>query len=256
MSAALKILSAMAGLCILLCQAAASLAGEHPVPEGRLSRIEFTAETERSEARSAWRNLSVHVSGGCGWPGMDRVNRYVRYINRNFAGTASTIDRYRFFGFGLEWALPRSCFIGLHAEKSSVDTDGRTEFLGVSSRLSIDIETAGIELYGGRQWPRLLGPLGLQAMAGAGCYRSRYREKENGYRVSGTDYAPGFRGGVGILYDIGRHVCLQINAQYRLLSFDSYSGSGNRIKLVSPGAPNAKADYSGMTLETRAVWKF
>jgi len=246
----------MAGLCILICLPAVSFAGEVSTPEGRLSRVEFIACAEPAEARSAGRNLSVHISGGWGWPDMNRINRYVKYINRNFAGTASQIHHYRNFGFGLEWALPRRYFIGLHAEKSTVDTDGRTEFLGVSSRLSIDIETTGIELYGGRQWPRLLGPLGVQAMAGAGCYRSHYREKENGYRVSGTDYSPGFRGGVGLLYDIGRHVSLQLNAQYRLLSFDSYSGSGSRIRLVSPGTPNAKADYSGMMLETRAVWKF
>jgi hypothetical protein len=256
MSTVKKILTAMTGLLFLTGQAYASDTGEHPVPDGMLSRIEFSADDARTEQRSAWRNLSVHVSSGYGWPDMDRVNRYVKYINRNFSGTASKIHHYRFFGFGLEWALPGSYFIGLHAEKSAVETDGRTEFLGVSSCLSIDIETAGIELYGGRQWPRLLGPLGLQAMAGAGCYRSHYREKENGYRVSGSDYAPGFRGGLGILYDIGRHVSLQFNAQYRLLSFDSYSGSGSRIRLVSPGTPNAKADYSGMMFETRAVWKF
>ncbi len=222
----------------------------------RSTRIEFTAYEREKDNGITGTNVTVFLSGGYGRPDMDALNRYMDYINANFAGTVSHLNHYSQMGFGVEWKGPKSLFAGMAFQWIDTSVKGSTVFAGQSSSFRIDIDAGGLEIYGGLRTSRILGPLRLEALLGAGYYRSRYRERENGYDISGKDWAPGFRGGLGFMFSFSEHLSFHVNGSYRYLKFDDYNGGNGRVRFVSPGHPAAEADFSGFMLEGRMALLF
>lgn len=227
-------------------------AKDRPLP----TRLAFTAFEGEKEAPVPGTNLAVFLSGGYGLPDMEELDRYVDYINDHFSGTVSHVHHYSQVGFGVEWRGPAGFFAGMGFQWIDSGVKGSTVFSGKTSAFRIDIDAGGLELYGGKRWPRLAGPVGLEALAGAGWYRSRYREKENGYDVSGNCWAPGFRGGLGIVVECTEHLTVHAGASFRFLRFDDYENGTGTVRFVSPGHPDAEADFSGFLFEGRAAWRF
>lgn len=220
------------------------------------TRLAFTAFEGERESPVPLTNLVVFVSGGYGLPDMEDLDGYVDYINGHFSGTVSHVHYYSQLGFGVEWRGAGGLFAGMDFQWIDAGVKGATVFSGKTSAFRIDIDAGGLEVYGGKRWRRLLGPVGLEALAGAGWYRSRYREKENGYDVSGNCWAPGFRGGLGIVVECTEHLTIHAGGSYRLLRFDDYEDGQGPVRFVSPGQPSAEADFSGFFFEGGAAWRF
>jgi opacity protein-like surface antigen len=226
------------------------------VPQASATRIDFFAYDEEEERKTEkpWERLRVVVFGGAGYPEMDALDRYIDWINTAADGKVDHINHYWHYGFGIEIPLSKGFYAGLGYERIEVDAEGTT--MSATNNFSIDLEVDGSEIYIGKVWPRILGPLTAETVAGAGYYVSDYTEQENGYKISGDDKKPGFRLGGGLAYGISKNLALSVEAHYRWLKFDEYEDGGNVIKFVSPGNPPVEVDFSGMTVSGKVRWRF
>lgn len=124
------------------------------------------------------------------------------------------------------------------------------------TRFTIDLEVDGAELYVKRVWPDVIRSVDLEGLLGGGYYWSDYVAKDNGYRVSGDDEEFGFRAGLGLNWRIANCLDLFMQASYRRLEFEDYEHTGHPVRFVSPGNPQAEADFSGFNVCGGIVWYF
>ena len=222
------------------------------------TRIDFFAydEEEERETEKPWERLRVMIFGGAGYSQMDALDGYIDWINTTADGTVDHIDHYWRFGFGIELPLSDGFYAGLGYERIEVDAEGTTTFMSETNNFSIDLEVDGGEIYVGKVWPRIFGPIAAEAVAGVGYYVSNYTERENGYNISGDDKKPGFRLGGGLAYGITKNLALSVEVNYRWLKFDEYEDGGDIIKFVSPGKPPVEVDFTGMTVNGKIRWRF
>ncbi|MEA3471596.1 MAG: hypothetical protein U9R24_07750, partial [Thermodesulfobacteriota bacterium] len=196
---------------VLLFTPLLGVADTNKVKQNSATRIDFFAYDEEEERKTEkpWERLRVMVFGGAGYPQMDALDRYIGWINTSTGGTVDHINHYWRYGFGIELPLSGGFYAGIGYERIEVDAEGTT---GITNDFSIDLEVDGGEIYVGKVWPRILGPLAVEAVAGAGYYVSDYTERENGYYVSGDDKEPGFRLGAGLAYGITKNLALSMEA--------------------------------------------
>jgi len=233
-----------------------ALAGLTPMvdlPEGRVQRLEFVAFDSRTAREPSFR-LQAHPT--VGFPRMGEINDYIDWINRTADGDVDDIDRYIGYSFGLEWQFAQNWHGGLAYHRMEADTDGTTHYMGTPLDFDLELTVDGVELYGRRTWPDLIGPVDLEALLGVGYYTSDYCETENGYRMSGDDGAFGFRAGVGLSAEVVRNVDVFAQAGYLWLTFDDYHGGGRDVRFVSPGQPKAEVDFSGFWVGMGLAWRF
>lgn len=216
-------------------------------------RLEFVA-TEREPRDDS--SLRLRAYPGIGFPKMDAINDYVDWINRTSGGSVDDIDHYTSYGVALEHRLAENWYGGLAYQRFEADTDGTTYFMGRPLHFSLDLTVDGGEFYVRKTWPDVLGPLDLEGLLGIGYYVSDYRETEDGYRVSGHDSDFGFRAGLGVSGEVLKNVDLFVNAGYLWLKFDDYHRGGDDIRFVSPGSPQAEADFSGFWAGVGVTWRF
>ncbi len=221
--------------------------------EQDLTVVEFVATQERPRPERRW---SLVPSAGIGFPEMDEINDYADWIEDSFGGSVDDVDLYRQYGVALEYRLSERWHAGLAYHRMEAETDGSYPWMATTRDFSIDVDVEGAELYVRRTWPRALGPLELQALAGAGYYGSHYTEEEDGYHVSGHDDTLGLRAGLGVGWDITDSLNLTLEGDYRLLKFESYKDSGRTVRFVSPGSPRAEADFTGFSVRASLSWRF
>lgn len=227
------------------------------VPPPSTTRIDFFAyEEEERQKEKPWERLRVVGFGGAGYPEMDALNGYIDWINTTADGTVDHINHYWRYGFGIELPLSNGFYAGLGYERIEVDAEGTTTFMATTNNFSIDLEVDGGEIYVGKVWPQIAGPLAAEIIAGAGYYVSDYTERENGYDISGDDKKPGFRLGGGLAYGITKNLALSVDVNYRWLKFDKYEDGDDVITFVSPGNPPVEVDFSGMTVNGKIRWRF
>jgi opacity protein-like surface antigen len=228
------------------------------VPQPSATRIDFFAydEEEERQKEKPWERLRVVGFGGAGYPEMDALNGYIDWINTTADGRVAHINHYWRYGFGIEFPFSNGFYAGMGYERIEVDAEGTTIFMATTNNFSIDLEVDGGEIYVGKVWPRIAGPLAAEVVAGAGYYVSDYRERENGYDISGDDKEPGFRLGGGLAYGITNNLALSVEVNYRWLKFDEYEDGDDIITFVSPGNPPVEVDFSGMTVNGTIRWRF
>ncbi len=226
------------------------------VPQPSATRIDFFAYDDEEERKTEkpWQRLRVMIFGGAGYPEMDALDRYIDWINTTTDGTVDHINHYWRYGFGIELPFSDGFYAGIGYERIEVDAEGTT--MSGANDFSIDLEVDGGEIYVGKVWPQILGPLTAEAVAGVGYYVSDYAEHENGYNPSGDDKEPGFRLGGGLAYGFSKNLALSVEVNYRWLKFDEYEDGGGVIKFVSPGHPPVEVDFSGMTVNSKIRWRF
>ncbi|MBS3764606.1 MAG: hypothetical protein KGZ25_15010, partial [Planctomycetes bacterium] len=188
-------------------------------PALSLSRVQFVAiEPETGSPR----DISLRVSAGAGWPEMDAVNDYADWINDTWGGSVDPIKYHESYRLGLEYPLGENWFAGLAYERLEAETDGTVSLPPPDRHFKLDLSVDGAELVLRRVWPRAVGPVDLEAVLGAGYYKSHYIEEEDGYRVRGDDDALGLRGGVGLNWRATERLDIILLASYRYLKFDRY----------------------------------
>ena len=226
-----------------------------PVPPGEIetsgAQPLFTETEGRPESR-----FSVNASGAIGFPKMQAVNDYVDWINTSFSASIDECNRYTQYGLGVEYRFADTWSTGLAYRSIEAKTDGRLFFGGLWDQFSIDLDAKGAEIYAKKTWPALIGPLDVSALAGVAYYTSSYREQEDTYIATGDDSRLGYRVGVELAYPVTKDFHIFAEASYLMLEFDNYRCGGAVVRFVSPGAPPAKADFSGFQALVGVAWSF
>lgn len=210
-----------------------------------LSHIEFWAYEDR--VKNADMRWELQVSGGVGFPSMGAVNRYINWINHNFDGSIDHIDSYQENSLQVAYGLTKNLYVGVAYERFEAGADGYLVFMGNPHHFEIDLSVDGTEIYLKKIWP-LSERVALTGTLGVGYYSSNYKEKENGYIVSGEDSKPGVKTGAGLTINLNRRLSVFLKADYRWLKFDKYKDNGKIITFVSPGNPPAAADFTGFII--------
>ncbi len=253
MSGSLRCCVLLAGLAVLV------------LPRGALgaepTRVPFTAVREESPARPPAEppiapSVRLVPFGGIGFPEMDEVEDYVDYINDTFAGTVDDVDHYWTGGLGLERDLAERWSGGVAYHWMEAETDGTIWFMGFPRRFELEMTVDGAELYGRRSWPGALGPFDLEALLGVGWYTSDYREKEDGFRLSGHDDDLGVRLGVGARSELVENLELFVQGAYLWLEFDDYHKGSRDVTFIMPGGSQAEADFSGFQATVGLAYRF
>ncbi len=242
---------ALSGIAVLLGLSVAGQASGAP-GEAEVTRIEFFAFGE--EAPEAKTRLSF--CRGASFPDMGEINDFTDHINNTFSGQIESIQRGDNYRLGLEHSLGNNWSAGLAYERLEAETSGPLVVLGVTRRLSIDLEADGAELFLKKRWPEALGPVDVHGLAGVGHYWSRYTEREDGFSLSGLGEQVGARAGLGLSWQISRSFSLSIEGSYRWLKFGTYERGGLPIRFTSPGSPRVKADFSGINAYGCVGWHF
>jgi len=236
---------------VLSSPLAAAEVGRAP-GEAQVTRIEFFAFGEEApEAKTR-----VSFCRGVSFPDMGEINDYTDHINNTFSGQIESVERGDNYRLGLEHLLGNNWYAGLAYERLEAETSGPLVVMGVTRRLSIDLEVDGAEVFLKKRWPEALGPVDVHGLAGVGHYWSTYTEREDGFSLSGVGEQVGARAGLGLRWQISRTFSLSIEASYRWLKFGTYERGGLPIRFTSPGSPRVKADFSGINACACVGWHF
>lgn len=219
-----------------------------------LTEVKFFAYEEKKKETPPKKRFLVF--GGRGFSKMEALNRYIEWINDNFNGSINHLDYYQSYGVQIEHRLVEKLYGGITYNQYEANTGGPLVFMGTTHHFEIDLGVRGGEVYLKKIWPRVLKPVDLETLLGIGYYASEYKEKEDGYEVSGQDKKLSLRAGVGLTWRVTQFLYLFMETDYRWLKFNEYRDGDEIINFLSPGNPQVEVDFSGLTLSAGLIYPF